>query len=320
MKRTRHVRFAFTLVELLVVIAIIGVLVGLLLPAVQAAREAARRMSCQNNIRQLVLAAANYESAYGRLPGYGGEPPPVAVDLSNSRPYMPHTRGVPWMVQVLPYMEQVTLFKQLNQITEEYTGTTPIPSVLQAAIQTPVPSMNCPSRRSAEAYPLLNPALAKYGPKSARTDYAMNGGSAVLEVEGGAVIKQGENGIWVLGLRIGNNAILDGLSNTLMFGEKAMNSRKYLDGTCYGDRTPLSGYPEFAGSSNSYVRFAARGPAMDSRDSCLACHDFGSAHPSGWNGALCDSSIRMINYSIDLRVLRNFASMDGGEVSTSLDD
>ena len=98
----RTVKPGFTLVELLVVIAIIGILVGLLLPAVQAAREAARRMSCQNNLKQMGLALHNYESANRRLPPIGR-----VVDLSVSATGNNGTWGVHG--RILPYLEQQNL-------------------------------------------------------------------------------------------------------------------------------------------------------------------------------------------------------------------
>ena len=101
----------FTLIELLVVIAIIAVLIALLLPAVQAAREAARRAQCVNNLKQLGLALANYESANGSYPpGQMRENTgPNSFDAPNT-----YFVGSSIFVRLLPFMEQQTLYNAYN--------------------------------------------------------------------------------------------------------------------------------------------------------------------------------------------------------------
>jgi prepilin-type N-terminal cleavage/methylation domain-containing protein len=95
-------RPGFTPIELLVVIAIIGVLIGLLLPAVQKVREAAARMQCTNNMKQIALAAHNYENAFGTLPpGWTHDTSPWPNRQSDSLWYT-----------ILPFLEQQPLFNQ----------------------------------------------------------------------------------------------------------------------------------------------------------------------------------------------------------------
>lgn len=103
-------RSGFTLVELLVVIAIIGILVGLLLPAVQAAREAARRMSCSNNLKQLVLAAHNYHDAHKRF-SYGHHYRGIHRGGGTADGGM----GFGWGFSVLPFVEQTNLYNSFDQ-------------------------------------------------------------------------------------------------------------------------------------------------------------------------------------------------------------
>lgn len=121
MKFHRRTVRGFTLVELLVVIAIIGVLVGLLLPAVQAAREAARRMSCSSNIRQVAMAATNFESARRQLPGsYGFANSQAGLDVTiDPQPATGPTAGqASWMLNILPYIEQETMYRNVNLVAD----------------------------------------------------------------------------------------------------------------------------------------------------------------------------------------------------------
>ncbi|MEZ6134535.1 MAG: DUF1559 domain-containing protein [Pirellulaceae bacterium] len=300
----------FTLVELLVVIAIIGILVGLLLPAVQAAREAARQVQCQNNIKQLVLAVHNYQSAFRIYPAYAGEQPPAFVNYSNRRAN-PAMRGWNWVSKTMMFMDERIRAKEWGRMGSSIGPVTSDED--RASLANPFGGLYCPSRRPAEAYPLIGSYQTKFGDMAARTDYAMNGGSATLVEGSEATISVEHDGIWRLGGTTRPSMLTDGLSNTYLIGEKAMDSEKYDTGTDFGDRAPAAGSFEHNSATGATVRYAAHEPARDHPGSCITCHGFGSAHAVSWNVGMADGSVRNIAYGIDLETHRAAASIQGRE-------
>ena len=135
---TRRAPAGFTLIELLVVIAIIAVLIGLLVPAVQKVREAANRMSCANNLKQVVLGAINHESGKGYFPALNDGAPAGQINAS-------YAFGV--LANVLPYIEQGQL-QNLIDYTKPATLSGwrgDINPVHDAACSTVVKTFLCPS-------------------------------------------------------------------------------------------------------------------------------------------------------------------------------
>ena len=105
-------RRGFTLIELLVVISIIATLAALVLPAVQNARETARRTQCGSNLRNVGFAIQAYSTAHkGRVPRLTD----ANVLISNGSSVGVGTYPASWVVSILPYIEQVTLYDRLRQ-------------------------------------------------------------------------------------------------------------------------------------------------------------------------------------------------------------
>jgi prepilin-type processing-associated H-X9-DG protein/prepilin-type N-terminal cleavage/methylation domain-containing protein len=153
---------AFTLVELLVVITIIGILIALLLPAVQAAREAARRMQCSNNLKQLGLAIANYESQHQVLPPGEIVSPGPNTSIGWG---LEHTA----LALILPMMEQTGASQLYNfrlRALDPLNG---------PAVQTQIAAYQCPSDNAAGRR-----AQTGYGSYWARSNVVVSFGSLTM--------------------------------------------------------------------------------------------------------------------------------------------
>jgi prepilin-type N-terminal cleavage/methylation domain-containing protein len=207
----RSRRTGFTLIELLVVIAIIAVLIALLLPAVQSAREAARRIQCTNNLKQLGLALHNYEGSWGCLPAAAQSNP----DYAAYSVYFNFTG----YAQILPYLEQGTLFNATNfsaAIPGGFWGWDS--SANSTTFGTQVAMFLCPANPRS-----TRPAVAGQSGQTwsvndaAVTDYLFNGGGDVYVSP--SYKSSALRGPFGFETNVTFAAMTDGLSSTFLMGE-----------------------------------------------------------------------------------------------------
>ncbi len=327
-------RAGFTLVELLVVITIIGVLIALLLPAVQAAREAARRSQCCNNLKQIGLAAHNFENAIRRFPpGYLG-PIPQSADIS-------HGQFVGCLSFLLPYVEAdnvwdlmdptadraahdgISLFDinkcDPNASADGYWVSTR-PSAWMMA-QSRISTFICPSDLP---YTKPNPVvftvfqnlgsmiqmnqltLGPSGDPLGRTNY--------LGVAGwlgyvGVPSNDYYRGVFWNRSKIDFRDITDGSSNTLLFGE--IMGGNHTSGTLATTSFAWAGAGGFGtfGEEGSSTSLDARVPLSDTPTG----NQFSSYHPGIVNFCLADGSVRPISTTISCLPMKYLSAIADGQ-------
>ena len=329
-------RRAFTLIELLVVIAIIAVLVGLLLPAVQKVREAGNRMKCSNNIKQIALAALNYHDTYKSFP-------PGVYQLPFAT--APKYRGITVFVYLLPFLEQ-------NNLANGWDMTNPLNNTVGANTSPTATVLNgliCPS----DVIP-NNPVNSGGGGRwYGITSYGGNGGTRSYDPQ----FASNDGIFFVIGpgsqtdakgypIRIAD--ITDGVSNTILFGERshvdpnqdsfAANivspSGQFINPMgevgwwassggrlAEGDVT-LSAYaPINYMVPLPYSDGANLVPPATNYNSYLYYNDrricaYGSLHIGGANFALADGSVRFIEQTISLITLQALCVRNDGLVAS----
>jgi len=300
----------FTLVELLVVIGIVGTLAALLLPAVQKAREAADRTRCQHNLRQLALAANAHLAITGFYPTGGWGSAWVGIPDRTAGRRQP----AGWIYNLLPYIDQQNLFDKARSGTDlqRQTASTEL-------IETTIPVLNCPSRRSGGPYPNAT-GFTYRGPYTgtitppwmARSDYAANAGSQSLNEDGVGPqsLAEGDtvypwpatttfNGVVYLRSETRQSDVTKGLGYVYLGGEKYLNPTHYTTGLDPGDTENM-----FSGFNNAINRVTFDPPARDRRNASNT-RAFGGPHASGFLMAMCDGSVRVVDYNVSLAVHRD---------------
>lgn len=303
-KENRWRSAGFTLVELLVVIAIIGILVGLLMPAVQAAREAARRAQCVNNLKQLGLGLHLHHDTFRRFPAahliglnwyssYLRSPPPGGLTPGSTYP-----KDGPfwsWATRIAPFIEQDSLYQLFDQrgIPAAWPWWQKHPQTGLGLHSVIAPTFVCPS--DLRGGQLSRPTVR--GDQAALTSYlGVSGRNQFVEAEG-------QDGILYVNSSVRMQDISDGLSNTLLVGERPPSSDLQYgwiwagagDFPRFGAADVVLGVFERPLNPDSTPDFYRPGRIDD--PGSLHRYHFWSLHPGGANWLLSDGSVRFLAYT-----------------------
>lgn len=344
-------RRGFTLIELLVVIAIIAILIGLLLPAVQKIREAANRMKCSNHLKQLALAAHNHHDSVNTLP--------IGLELRGGGVLARTTM----FIELLPYVEFDNLYRQwdfanpganVNATESLSKAATKIPifvcpsdSIVPNPFNLPASGTTFSPSQSASG----NPVGGWYSGTSYGGNYGTGGYYTSFSVfpvkpngtffmtgpgtemrpttQGGALHTLSDNHQLLQAINFA--AITDGLSNTILIGEKNHRDTDFDTWTAQNSGLKMhqvsvwawhggrKGAAMLFGSAavpiNTTIRKLQPGsptsPNIANQDRRF--NAWGSNHTGGANFAMSDGSVRFIRDSITLQTLAFLSTRDGGE-------
>jgi prepilin-type N-terminal cleavage/methylation domain-containing protein/prepilin-type processing-associated H-X9-DG protein len=305
-----RLRAAFTLIELLVVIAIIAVLVALIMPAVQAARESANRAKCQNNLKQLGLAAQEYHDAFNAFPAgwycyvptFDSQGNLISGDANCQFVFSPY-QDYMWngLIGLFLKMEQNNLYNEINFsfVTQDPTNST--------AVRRTIDGFVCPSNRRAvttqnspSIYSLIGPSDYRGNMASGQVIPMTGTLCPTLDLTNPNCLNY-NNGITYQNSATNMADITDGSSQTVIFGESLSPTGVWAYATSSTVRTNIDrtiNKPILFNGLNYYTYWMSK-------------------HPSMVNFGFCDGSVRGVTQLINKIVLNKIMTRNGGDTVSS---